>query len=69
MVNIFIISTLKARTFRTGFGAFCIEMEYNHMDMSTDYGRMMAISQILFDHYRIWVRSEKQSFLVEKTTE
>jgi hypothetical protein len=30
---------------------------------TTDYGRMMAISKILFGQCYIWVRSEKQSFL------
>ena len=40
-----------------------------NMAWTTDYGRMMAISQILFGQYHTWVRSEKHSFFVEKTTE
>ena len=32
----------------------------------TDYGRMMAISQILYSQYHIWVRFEKQSYQQKK---
>ena len=34
----------------------------NAMLSDTDYGRMMAISQILYSQYHIWVRFEKQSY-------
>ena len=46
------------------------------MDLHSDYGRMMAISQILFGQYHIWdytyifgLGLKRKVFIIEKTTE
>ena len=44
----------------------CVLFERKRMRLSTDYGLIIAISQIIFAQYHIRVWSEKQRFLWEK---